>query len=88
MPGAPIKRARRGGIRLADGTVHRAPKLTHPRAGLYGETRPATVSGLEKLGRPRKPQPIFQESQPADAGTVTVLEGTWGKRSRAHANLE
>jgi hypothetical protein len=34
MPGSPIRRARRGGIRLADGTVIPFPKLTHPRAGL------------------------------------------------------
>jgi hypothetical protein len=34
MAGCPVRRARRGGIRLADGTVIAFPKLTHPRAGL------------------------------------------------------
>ena len=34
MPGSPIRRARKGPISLADGTVVVFPKLTHPRAGL------------------------------------------------------
>ena len=50
MPGTPIKRARRGGIRLADGTVIAFPKLTHPRAGLsHAEWR--ALSPGEKLER-------------------------------------
>jgi hypothetical protein len=41
MPGSPIRRTRRGGIRLADGTVIAFPKLTHPRAGLsHAQWRP------------------------------------------------
>jgi hypothetical protein len=50
MPGTPIKRARRGGIRLADGTAIALPKLTHPRAGLsHAQWR--ALSPDEKLER-------------------------------------
>jgi hypothetical protein len=34
MPGSPTRRARKGPVTLADGTVIAFPKLTHPRAGL------------------------------------------------------
>jgi hypothetical protein len=50
MPGSPIKRARRGGIRLADGTVIACPKLTHPCAGVsHAQWR--ALSPLEKVER-------------------------------------
>jgi hypothetical protein len=48
MPGSPIRRVRRGGIRLADGTVIALPKLTHPRAGLtHAQWR--ALSPVEKI---------------------------------------
>jgi hypothetical protein len=50
MPGSPIRRARRGGIRLADGTVIAFPKLTHPRAGL-SHTEWRALSPVEKIER-------------------------------------
>jgi hypothetical protein len=50
MAGCPVRRARRGGIRLADGAVIAFPKLTHPRAGLsHAEWR--ALSPLEKIER-------------------------------------
>ena len=50
MPGSPIRRTRRGGIRLADGTVIAFPKLTHPRAGLsHAEWR--ALSPVAKIER-------------------------------------
>ena len=50
MPGSPIRRTRRGGIRLADGTVIAFPKLTDPRTGLsHSEWR--ALSPDEKLER-------------------------------------
>jgi hypothetical protein len=48
MPGGPIRRARRGGIRLADGTVIAFPKLTHLSAGLSQAQRRA-LSPMEKI---------------------------------------
>ena len=39
MLGTPIKRARRGGISLADSTVIAFPKLTHPHAGLLSSEK-------------------------------------------------
>jgi hypothetical protein len=48
MAGSPIRRARRGPITLADGTVVPFPKLTHPRAGLsHAEWR--ALSSVEKI---------------------------------------
>jgi hypothetical protein len=50
MAGMPIRRARKGLITLADGTVVPYPKLTHPRAGLsHGEWR--ALSPVEKIER-------------------------------------
>jgi hypothetical protein len=51
MPGSPIRRARRGGIRLADGTVIAFPKLTHPRAGLSHDD---TIDFAAACGRARQ----------------------------------
>jgi hypothetical protein len=50
MAGMPIRRARRGAIRLADGTVIAFPKLTHPRAGL-SHARWRSLSPVEKIER-------------------------------------
>jgi hypothetical protein len=48
MPGTPI--ARKGGIRLADGTLIAFPRLTHPRAGLsHAQWR--ALSPVEKIER-------------------------------------
>ncbi len=50
MPGTPIKHARKGGIRLADGTVIAFPKLTHPRASLsHAQWR--ALSPMERIER-------------------------------------
>jgi hypothetical protein len=34
MPGSPLKRQRKFGVRAGDGSVIAFPRLTHPRAGL------------------------------------------------------
>jgi hypothetical protein len=50
MPGCPIRRARRGPVTPADGTVIPFPKLTHPRAGLsHAQWR--ALSPVEKIER-------------------------------------
>jgi hypothetical protein len=50
MAGSPVRRARRGGIRPADGTVVPFPKLKHPRAGLsHAQWR--ALSPVEKIER-------------------------------------
>jgi hypothetical protein len=50
MSGNPIRRARRGVIRLADSTVIAFPKLTHPRAGL-SHAHWRALSPVEKIER-------------------------------------
>ena len=50
MAGSPLKRARKQGVRLDDGTIIAFPYLTHPRAGLSHAKWRALGPG-EKLER-------------------------------------